>query len=236
MIKVSVSSSLRKRLLGKGNIYFYHALGRESEAWHWAEGRQTALQAAGALGVLQQYQNRIASLLEQYLERMSETARKNFERNWFFSIHYKEMGGREYAYNTREEGQETMNLARTEPISKHFFNAVTKRGKVIRGSFGNSSSHAAYVEWGTGPIGKENIGNISRRMMDLFGRPKYKGEAWTYYNYQVGHFVRTEGMPPRPFVYPAFLSLKKAFLADCRGILRLKEETTFLQTASLDRW
>lgn len=243
MITISVKSNLRKRLLGQGNVYFYHGAGKESQTWHWAEGKNTERkiggvtygQKEGSLGVLQQWQNKLAVLLDNYLTAMSNTAKQIFEREWFFSIKYQQgKGGKEYGYNTREDGKETMNMAKTEPISQHFFSHLNKHGKVIRGEFGNDSDHAIYVEWGTGPVGKANKQNLPRAMKERRGTPTYRTTPWTYFNNAVGHFVSTRGMPPRPFVYPAFLRLRSAFVNDCKAVLRGLDSAYFLQSAALE--
>lgn len=233
MISVSVKSNLRKRLLGSGNIYFYHGTGKQSEAWQWAQGKATALQGAGKLGVLQQWQNQLAQLLENYLGFMANTAKRIFEEERFFSIYYKaDKGGTQYGYNTYEKGKETMNMARTMPISKHFFSHLTKHGKVIRGEFGNDSDHAMYVEWGTGPVGNANKGNIPRAMKERRGTPTYRSTPWMYFNYSLGHPIWTSGMPPRPFVYPAFLRLRSAFVNDCKSVLRNLDQPYFRHNES----
>lgn len=233
MIRVAVSNSLRKRLLGTGNIYFYHSKGGEAQAWQWAQGKATALQGVGKLGVLQQWQNQLAQLLENYLGYMASTARKIFETERFFSIYYKKShGGEEYEYEAlnKETGQKYMRSS--SPISKHFFSGVTKRGKVIRGSFGNNSEHAIYVEWGTGPVGKANANKIPRSMKERRGMPKYKATGWSYYNPAVDHVIGTRGMPPRPFVYPAFLRLRSAFVNDCKAVLRNLNQLYFRHNES----
>lgn len=238
MIKMSVSNSLRKRLLGTGNIYFYHSVGKEGEAWHWAEGKNTEREVGGVtygqkeghLGVLQEWQNKLAQLLDNYLWQMRNTALKIFKTGYYFSVNYKKnKGGQpfEYPEYDKETRQYTGNVKSTQPIADHFFSGVTKRGKLIQGSFGNTSDHALYVEWGTGPIGKANKGALPRSMRERRGMPKYRSTPWVYYNPAFEGFVTTKGMAPRPFVYPAFLRLRSAFVNDCKAVLRGLNEGYF---------
>jgi len=237
MISCTVSSNLRKKLLGTGNIYFYHARGRDAERWQWAPGGKTPLQEKGKLGYLQTIQNELANLLEAYLKAMSNTARRIFEQERFFSVNYKRTlnirkgDEGDYPFVIRETKSGT--LWSDEPIRSNFFSGVTKRGKVIMGSFGNASGHAAYVEWGTGPIGKENVHNISRTMQERRGVPKYRSTPWKYYNPIVDHVISTRGMPPRPFVYPAFLRLRSSFVNDCKAVLRGLHKAYFLRSAAV---
>lgn len=234
MIACTVSNSLRKKLMGTGNIFFYHG----SERWQWRPGTKTDLQEKGNLGYLQIIQNELANLLEAYLEHMSRTALRIFEQERFFSVHYKKTlkirkgDEGDYPFVVRETKSGT--LWSDEPIRSNFFHGLTKRGKVISGTFGNRSGHAMYVEWGTGPIGRENIQNISRAMRERRGLPKYRSTGWKYYNPIVDHVIATRGMPPRPFVYPAFLRLRSSFVNDCKAVLRGLHKAYFLQSSAVE--
>lgn len=261
MIRVAVSNNLRKRLMGSGNLYFYHSKGQDAQAWHWAEGSKTNLQEAGKLGVLQDWQNKLAILLETYLKRMVERSRgilleymsgamldmpkkKTITPGFQYGIvspylrqgHGYDPGERALVSSAKRNKRETMPSHHPLSLNYQYFSGVTKRGKVIMGSFGNTSPHAVYVEWGTGPIGKQYSSAIPRTMRERKGMPHYSTKPWTYFNYEVGHLVTTSGMPPRPFVYPAFLQLRSAFVNDCKAILRGASNPYFFSGTELKPW
>lgn len=246
MIRCTVSSNLRKKLMGTGNIYFYHG----SERGQWRPGGQTALQQKGKLGLLQIIQNELANLLEAYLGAMVATSRRILS-DYMRAPRWNEFGpsknfykflikGHGYDAKERFDVAEAKLDGREAPVHKplainyQYFNKVTKRGKLIRGSFGNTSPHAIYVEWGTGPVGKQASSNIPRTMKERRGMPIYATQPWVYYNKEVDHFVKTYGMPPRPFVYPAFLRLRSSFINDCKAVLRGLHKAYFLQSANVE--
>lgn len=251
MIRCAVSNSLRKKLMGEGNVYFYHATGKDADTWQWAPGRQTALQSKGKLGYLQIIQNELANLLEAYLEHMVAVSRRILYENVSSPVRWNLHGpsinfmrylatGHGYSSAERDAVAQAKEEGTAPPthnplaINYQYFSGVTKRGKVIQGSFGNHSPHAIYVEWGTGPVGKKYSSKISRAMKERKGMPTYATEPWTYFNYAVGHLVKTSGMPPRPFVYPAFLRLRSSFVNDCKAVLRGLHKAYFLQSAAVE--
>lgn len=250
MIVCSVSNKLRKKLMGSGNVYFYHATGKDADRWQWAPGRHTESQAKGKLGYLQIIQNELANLLEEYLKAMVATSRRILY-NYMSGPRWNTYGpsanflkylatGHGYDASERAAVGNAMDEGKTPPTHKplainyQYFSGLTKRGKVIQGSFGNRSPHAIYVEWGTGPIGKMYSSNLPRTMRERKGTPTYATKPWTYFNYEVGHLVKTSGMPPRPFVYPAFLRLRSAFVNDCKAVLRGLHKAYFLQSAAVE--
>ena len=209
LFKVSAVNGVRKKLLGAGNVYFYHGqAGKE-----WAAGGKTNLQGPGHLGILQRIQNSIATELQYYLRQMRSEAERRFNGIEFSDYH--------------------ASSPSVDPIAGNFFDEVLHRGKRMEGVFGNKSGHARYVEWGTGPMGAEGYPSLTPTMRQLNEKPTYRETPWVYYNPNkaisrlaegdntLNGFVTTKGMKPRPFVYPAFLRYKGAFLRDldliCKG-------------------
>lgn len=79
------------------------------------------------------------------------------------------------------------------------------KGKII-----STAPHSAFVEMGTGIVGKENPnqnGSIPGWVYDV----NEHGEAgWTYFNEKDGKYHWTKGMPSRPFMYDTAQILKEA--------------------------
>jgi HK97 gp10 family phage protein len=81
----------------------------------------------------------------------------------------------------------------------------------------SDSDHAAYVEFGTGPIGAGSGGNGSDVKVSYtegpFRHVSRNGKVY-YTNYWVyrdsdGKFHATKGMKPSPFMYPSAMVVKK---------------------------
>lgn len=211
LFKVSAVNGVRKKLLGAGNVYFYH--GQAGNEWAAGGVSKSGKTPAGSLGVLQKLQNAIATELRDYLRQMRAEAEKRFNGIEFSDYH--------------------ASSPSIDPIGGNFFDEVLRRGKNMEGVFGNKSGHARYVEWGTGPMGAEGYPSLTPTMRRLNEKPTYRETPWVYYNADkalsrlaegdntLNGFVTTKGMKPRPFVYPAFLRYKGAFIRDldliCKG-------------------
>lgn len=72
---------------------------------------------------------------------------------------------------------------------------VTNTG--ITGICSTNVEYAAYVEFGTGPVGAENHAGISPNV-DI----SYREDGWCYMN-DKGEYIYTKGQPAQPFMYPA---------------------------------
>lgn len=107
-----------------------------------------------------------------------------------------------------------------EPIPDNFFYDMIHHGNVIVATFGNHSGHARYVEWGTGPKGKNNQSKITEAMTRKDEKINYRDTPWVYWNDKVGHYVRTDGMAPRPFVHPAFLRLRSPYINSLKMVCK----------------
>ena len=86
------------------------------------------------------------------------------------------------------------------------------------GSVYTNMSYAAYVEFGTGPVGQANHSGISPAFS-----PAYVQEGWVWPDTE-GGFHYTEGQPAQPFMYPAMKSMEdhvtKGIAADLRAGIR----------------
>lgn len=76
---------------------------------------------------------------------------------------------------------------------------VKIRDGELRGEVYTNKEHAAYVEMGTGPRGEASHEGVSPA---LSAQVAYSPRGWTYRTRE-GTYRRTQGMPARPFLYPA---------------------------------
>ena len=103
--------------------------------------------------------------------------------------------------------------------------AVSLRGSIthkverkvdgVVGIVETNAPHAAFVEFGTGPVGAANHGGISPNVS-----PSYTSrESWVYpYEGPEGtEFVTTSGQPARPYLYPAAVQNKSTFEAEAKA-------------------
>lgn len=97
------------------------------------------------------------------------------------------------------------------------------KSKVV-GDLIASSEHAVFVEMGTGPEGEKGLGsaNVSPQMRQGV---TYSGKGWTYPTGKTdpetgkAGFAYTEGMPPRPYLYPAYKEHERHVATDVRAAL-----------------
>lgn len=75
------------------------------------------------------------------------------------------------------------------------------------GTVYTNKQYAAYVEFGTGPVGQANHAGISPEMA-----VSYTQEGWVWPDTE-GGFHYTEGQPAQPFMYPALKSMEKRVVA-----------------------
>ena len=89
----------------------------------------------------------------------------------------------------------------------------------ITANVGTNVNYAMYVEFGTGPMGKAGANGAE------FKGINYRATPWTYrYIPTKGgdkkwHYAKTNGQPPRPYLYPAFISSKQAVIDDMSAFL-----------------
>lgn len=216
-LNATVENRLREKFFGAGNRYF-NAAQSEWEATP-KEGKES--DESNYLGVYHILQNKLYTQLGEYLGVMYELSMTIFGS---YGVPKEEYVGNVGAKTVPG----TSNMSLDTPIEDDRSKIVRMlhHGNNIVGEFGNSSLHARYFEWGTGPEGARNKGNVGDTMRKRNEPVQYRDTPWVYYNPYapnkdgtVGHFVRTEGMPPRPFVYPAFLRLRSAFVNSLKQIL-----------------
>lgn len=75
------------------------------------------------------------------------------------------------------------------------------------GTVYTNKEYAAYVEFGTGPVGQANHAGISPEVA-----VSYTQEGWVWPDKE-GGFHYTEGQPAQPFMYPALKSMEKRVVA-----------------------
>jgi len=80
---------------------------------------------------------------------------------------------------------------------------VEQDAKSTIGSVYTNKNYAAYVEFGTGPVGQANHLGISPQVPVA-----YTQEGWVWPDKE-GGFHYTEGQPAQPFMYPALKSMEK---------------------------
>lgn len=96
----------------------------------------------------------------------------------------------------------------------------TEAGRVI-GTVYTNKKYAAYVEFGTGPVGEQNHAGISPEVTPAYSQNPWwihesmidKKDAEQYHFFKIetenGSFYQTHGQPAQPFLYPALKSNKK---------------------------
>lgn len=75
------------------------------------------------------------------------------------------------------------------------------------GTVYTNTKYAAYVEFGTGPVGQANHAGISPEVA-----VSYTQEPWVYQDDEK-KFHYTEGQPAQPFMYPALKSMENRVVA-----------------------
>lgn len=74
---------------------------------------------------------------------------------------------------------------------------ISYEGNDIIEDIGTNLEYAAYVEFGTGPVGE-----ASAKMLPEGVSLQYRSDGWVYSDGE--RFYYTEGQPADPFLYPAF--------------------------------
>lgn len=97
--------------------------------------------------------------------------------------------------------------ARVQPISHEVANSITTQVDVSEDSVEaqvlETKDFGIFIEMGTGPRGEAKHEGVSP---ELLAGTTYRSDAWTYYDEKHEQFVRTEGQPARPYMYPAYLA------------------------------
>ena len=94
----------------------------------------------------------------------------------------------------RDSGENVAKIRMQEPEIK---------GNMIEAKVIAGARHAIYLELGTGPKGAASHEGISPDV-----NPTYRSTGWVYPT-KDGGFRYTEGMPARPFMYPAYKANSK---------------------------
>lgn len=79
----------------------------------------------------------------------------------------------------------------------------------IQGEVYTAVEYAPYIEFGTGPIGRDNP-----VPMKYPGPLDYTPHGWTYYNEGKQRFFHTKGQIAKPFMYPALQMNKQIIKED----------------------
>lgn len=88
---------------------------------------------------------------------------------------------------------------------------VTHQNGGTQGVVYTNKAYAQYVEFGTGPVGQADHAGISPEV-----RVSYRQTGWIYYDKRSGQFVRTQGQPARPYMYPALKNNEKKIIRGFR--------------------
>ena len=91
-----------------------------------------------------------------------------------------------------KSGQLVRDRARADcPVrTGHLRRSITVKVEGDSVQVGTPVEYASYVEYGTGRRGDPSV-------------PHTDKPYWTYYSEEQGHFVRTSGQPPQPYLVPA---------------------------------
>lgn len=68
----------------------------------------------------------------------------------------------------------------------------------------NESEVGAYVEFGTGIVGKLDTNNRASQVGWQYDVNNHGNDGWTYYNEEIGAYVHTKGYAGKSFLYDAF--------------------------------
>lgn len=96
----------------------------------------------------------------------------------------------------------------------------TEAGRVV-GTVYTNKKYAAYVEFGTGPVGEQNHAGISPEVTPAYSQNPWwihesmidRKDTEQYHFFKIetenGIFYQTHGQPAQPFLYPALKSNEK---------------------------
>ena len=88
-------------------------------------------------------------------------------------------------------------------LRRSIYSKVEQDADKVTGCVYTNADFAAYVEFGTGPVGQSNHTGISPNVPVA-----YTQEPWVWMDDE-GGFHTTEGQPAQPFMYPALKSMEK---------------------------
>lgn len=72
-------------------------------------------------------------------------------------------------------------------------------GNTVTGIVAATAYHAVFVEMGTGPKGQANHAGTAPIPV------AYRASGWVWYSEKHKQYYRTNGMPARPYLYPAWV-------------------------------
>lgn len=99
----------------------------------------------------------------------------------------------------------------TGQLRNSIIDVAMVRGGQIEAEVGATAEYAVYVEMGTGPKGEANHAGISPN-----ANPTYSPKGWVYKDPKTGEFRYTNGMPARPFLYPAYKLTRDKIVGDVK--------------------
>lgn len=95
------------------------------------------------------------------------------------------------------------------PLSGSITEEFEDTGSEFVGHVVTNAPHAAYVEFGTGPVGAANHSGTSPEVQVSYtSREKW---AYPYHDKDGLQFAATSGQPARPYLYPAAKQNEKVF-------------------------
>lgn len=95
----------------------------------------------------------------------------------------------------------------TGALKGSIYSKVEQDGESTIGTVYTNMKYAAYVEFGTGPVGQANHADISPEV-----EVSYTQKPWVYQD-DKKKFHYTKGQPAQPFMYPALKTMEKHVVA-----------------------
>lgn len=123
---------------------------------------------------------------------------------------------------TRMRDDARMNCPEDTGELRSKIDCTTKRiANHVRGELVSSAEHAVFVEMGTGPKGEAGVG-AAQVSPQIRKNVTYSNSGWVFPTGKTNErgkpeFAYTEGMPPRPYLYPAYKRHEKKIISDVRA-------------------
>jgi HK97 gp10 family phage protein len=105
----------------------------------------------------------------------------------------------------------------TGQLRNSIYTSTEEQAEAVIGRVYTNNEHAAYVEFGTGPVGRMSPKDLPP---EIASRIQYRADGWWIHESQIdaktaekyhffrietpqGVFYKTEGQPAQPYLYPA---------------------------------